>query len=115
MPFKVPADSPVRLTMKFHGQQPSRLDEMLRKVDTLRDALIIGLQNNYPARTERFDQIMPILKDPALVRIAQMAITQLGKEERATDDIEYVVHAFSGISECFCRLLQERQQKNTRQ
>ena len=90
MPFKVPADSPVRLTMKFHGQQPSRLDEM-------------------------FDQIMPILKDPALVRIAQMAITQLGKEERATDDIEYVVHAFSGISECFCRLLQERQQKNTRQ
>ena len=102
---------PVRVITAFHGQKPGKLDTIISNIESLSCTRERGLRNVYEASEEidrRPYERMPILKDPALVRAAQLAVLQLGQEHQSCEDVEYVIRVFGGIYSQFKQLLMQR-------
>ncbi|KXJ19884.1 hypothetical protein AC249_AIPGENE25278 [Exaiptasia diaphana] len=85
------------------------LKERLQKYDVLRGCV---LQDSYPSfnpyRREKPYEMMPILKDPVLVRAAQLAILEVEKDPKALQDVEYLVKLYQGITKAFRSRLSKR-------
>lgn len=89
----------------------SKLLEIISKDSALRCAMRTGINNHYPEfvpfADEHPHERMPILKDPVLVRAAQLAILNIEEKSR-DEDLELVVKRYQGIERSFRRLLKDR-------
>ena len=105
-----------RLVITIHHQSdPTGLQTKLEQIPSLRSAFCIGLCNDYPSfdptnGDKPYDRL-PLVRDPTLVRAAQLAILRLRnveKENASVDDhstesnyLQRIVEMFGGIESRF--------------
>lgn len=108
-----PQDHVPYTTMKvLFGRNKSLPDfqELFRRDEKLNAALSAGIQENYPdftTRESRPEDVLPIVKDPELVRAAQLLLLDFTLEEKAID-IPWLIRQYSAVYEAFKRLLKSR-------
>lgn len=89
--------------------------QLFRRDEKLNAALSAGIQEKYPAFTtneSRPEDVLPIVKDPELVRAAQLLLLDFLVEEKATD-IPWLIRQYSAVYEAFKRLLKSRIDKKS--
>ena len=99
-----------RLTLVFiHHVTPVSLQQNLHKIPFLESAFQTGICNEYPGfdptKGENPHERLPILRDPTLVRAAQLAILRLRNH---SESIQLIVETFGGIERRFRELLIKR-------
>jgi hypothetical protein len=99
-----------RLTIVFiHRVTPVSLQQNLQKIPFLESAFHTGICNEYPGfdptKGENPHERLPILRDPTLVRAAQLAILRLRNHSQS---IQLIVETFGGIERRFHELLMKR-------
>ena len=102
----------------FEDVEKLRLQEKLSDIQVLRSTLHDQLRESYPTFVpycrDRPHERMPVLKDPTLVRGAQLAILEIAKDPKAKDDVESVVAAYQRIERAFRTLLRDRLNANSK-
>lgn len=112
-----------RLVIVFHRHKlPENLQSKLERIPSLYSAIRTGLREDYanfnPTEGETPHDRLPIVRDPTLVRAAQLAILNL--RDHAIKDasldprerIQQIVEAFGGIEQRFREILKIRLLKN---
>ena len=108
-----------RLVIVFHHHKfPESLQSSLEKIPSLCSALCTGLCNDYsnfdPTEGETPHDRLPLVRDPTLVRAAQLAILKLRDhasyetENIMQPRVQQIVEAFGGIEKRFQNLLKSR-------
>ena len=108
-----------RIVIVFHGHKlPDNLLSKLERIPSLCSALRTGLCNDYanfnPAEGETPHDRLPLVRDPTLVRAAQLAILNLRDHARknsaleSRDRIQQTVEVFGGIEHRFREILKIR-------
>ena len=102
-----------RLTVVFiHRVTPASLQQNLQKIPFLESAFHTGICNEYPdfdpTKGENPHERLPILRDPTLVRAAQLAILRLRNHFQGNQSIQLLVETFGGIERRFRELLMKR-------
>ena len=102
-----------RLTIVFiHRMTPVSLQQNLQKIPFLESAFHTGICNEYPdfdpTKGENPHERLPILRDPTLVRAAQLAILRLRNHFQSNESIQLLVETFGGIERRFRELLMKR-------
>ena len=107
-----------RLVIVFHCHKlPESLQSSLEKIPSLSSALSTGRRNDYanfdPAEGETPYDRLPLVRDPTLVRAAQIAILKLrdhdsNAPENIQSRVQQIVEAFGGIEKRFQSLLKSR-------
>ena len=114
-----------RVVITIHHQSdPTGLQTKLEQIPSLCSAFCIGLCNDYPSfdptdGDKPYDRL-PLVRDPTLVRAAQLAILRLRnvEKENASVDahsnwkessyLQHIVEMFGGIESRFCDRLKYR-------
>lgn len=108
-----------RVVIVFHLQtHPKNLQTSLERIPSLRSAFHVGLCNEYPSFDptdgDKPHDRLPLVRDPTLVRAAQLAILKLRdiEQENASIDpetkLQHIVQVFGGIENRFRNLLKYR-------
>ena len=99
-----------RLTVVFiHRVTSASLQQNLQKIPILESAFHTGICNEYPdfdpTKGENPYESLPILRDPTLVRAAQLAILRLRNHFQGNHSIQLLVETLGGIERRFRELL----------
>lgn len=103
-----------RLSIGFiHHISPENLQRNLEKIPSLQSPFRSGICEDYPGfdptEGENPHDRLPLLRDPTLVRAAQLAILQLRDHAQEYDSsTQHIVETFGGIEKRFRDLLKRR-------
>lgn len=115
-PSKPRSLSKHRIAIYSHQALNKDVISKLSSVQVLGCATKTSLQESYPDfvpfQREPPHERMPILKDPTLVRAAQLAVLEVAKDPRSREDVKFVVQMFKSIERSFRRLLVDRLQSS---
>ena len=107
----LPVDITATITLLF-GKNKSlpNYSELFQQDDFLNAALKAGIQDHYPGFSSsdtRPEHVLPVVKDPILVRAAQLAVLNFSQDERA-HDIKWLIQMYSALYSAFKELLKSR-------
>ena len=105
-----------RVSIVFiHHVSPDNLQRNLEKTPSLQSAFSSGVCEHYPdfdpTTGENPHDRLPLIRDPTLVRAAQLAILQLRvntQEVESSIQVRHIVQTFGGIEKRFRDLLKRR-------
>jgi hypothetical protein len=103
-----------RLSIGFiYHISPENLQQNLEKIPSLKSPFRSGICKDYPGfdctEGENPHDRLPLLRDPTLVRAAQLAISQLRDHAQGYDSsTQHIVETFGGIEKRFRDLLKRR-------
>lgn len=104
--------SKYRVAISCHEAVEKNLVQRCFDVPVLARALERSLMESYPDFTpfsqEEPHERMPLLKDPTLVRAAQLAILDVAEDPRSKEDVLFVVRMFRAIEREFRQKLKDR-------
>lgn len=112
-PSQISQISPCFCTIQVHlgkNKTPPDYHELFKLDEKLNAALRAGIKENYPEFTvceSRPEDVLPIVKDPELVRAAQLLVVDFACDEKATD-IPWLIRQYSAVYKSFKRLLRSR-------
>lgn len=107
------SSEPCFCTIQVHlgkNKTPPDYHELFKLDEKLNAALRAGIKENYPEFTvceSRPEDVLPIVKDPELVRAAQLLVVDFACDEKATD-IPWLIRQYSAVYKSFKRLLRSR-------
>ena len=109
---EVVSSPPYRVHVSKHSVNAIQLKEVLGKIPSLKEASAIGLCDVYPRTSSCVEsnpeERYPIVKDPTLVRAAQLACLRLLDCLPEHDQTEFVVRMYSSMEDRFNSLLKTR-------
>ena len=101
-----------RIIVQCHQDVQKTTVDKFASVPSLKSALETSIREDYPDFTplllEDPHERMPLLKDPVLVRAAQLAVLEVSKDPRSKEDELFVVRMLKSIERKFQNKLKER-------